>query len=403
MKYFFIIPDGLADLPLEDLNGKTPVEVARTPNLDFLAKEGVCGVSKNVPKNLPPGSDVACLSLFGFNPTEYYTGRAPFEAASKKIVLKDGEIAFRCNFTTIFDNKMIDYSGGHISNEEAKELIRLLNSHFETVDGLKFYPGVSYRNLAIIDESLLSEGKGKLKTVPPHDIMGKDITEYLPSGKGSAFLIDVMKKASKLIETHEINNIKIDLGENPANSIWLWGEGKTPNMPSFEEKFGLKGAVISAVDLVKGISICAGLDLIEVPGATGYLDTDYSAKGRYAVEEIDNYDIIFVHIEAPDEAGHNGNKIEKVQCIEQIDDKIIGPVIEKARELEDARIIVSPDHPTPISLRTHTRDKVPFAVWGKGIEPDNVEYFSEQACKKGRFGSINGHELLKKVLEIKGD
>ncbi|MBN1521539.1 MAG: phosphoglycerate mutase, partial [Candidatus Aureabacteria bacterium] len=237
-----------------------------------------------------------------------------------------------------------------------------------------------------------------LMTVAPHDILDKDIDSYVPKGKGSAFLIDVMKKSASVIEKNDINKIKIDLGENPANSIWFWGQGKSPQMPPFKELYGLKGAVISAVDLIKGISVCAGLKVIDVPGITGYLDTDYAAKGSYAVAALNEFDIIFIHIEAPDEAGHNGNKMEKVQSIEQIDEKIIGPLMDAVSGLGEGRIIVSPDHPTPIVKRTHTKDPVPFALWGAGVKADDVESFTEGNCQSGSFGTVKGHELIKNVL-----
>jgi 2,3-bisphosphoglycerate-independent phosphoglycerate mutase len=402
MKYVVIIPDGLADRPIKDFDGKTPVEVARTPHLDRLAKEGKCGLARNVPKAMPAGSDVACLSLLGYNPEECYSGRGPLEAASKGIILKENQYAFRCNLVTIFNSKMIDYSGGHISSEEGSHLIDTLREAFGDVEGISFYSGVSYRNLAIINDEVLLEGKGELRTVAPHDILNQDIEPHLPEGKGASFLIEVMKRSENLLEYHEINKIKVDLKENPANSIWLWGQGRAPAMPSFESIYGLKGSVISAVDLIKGISVCAGMKVIEVPGATGYLDTDYAAKGRYAIEALKDFDLVFVHIEAPDEAGHNGNKHEKVQAIEQIDEKIIGPVAEALSRYPEGRMLVSPDHPTPIELRTHTRDAVPFVLWGTGVKADKVQYFSEFSCRSGKFGVVKGHELIKKVLIGKG-
>ena len=398
MKYVVIIPDGLADLPLEDLDGKTPVHIARTPHLDRLAREGKCGMAKNVPRSMTPGSDVACLSLMGYDPRKYYNGRGPLEAASQKISVNSDEVVFRCNLVTIFNEMMIDYSGGHISSKEAKIMIRILNQIFAQIEGLTFYPGVSYRNLAVINEKLVDSGKGKLKTVPPHDILDEKISDYLPEGKGSVFLNDILNQAATAIESHEINKIKVDLGENPANAIWLWGQGKLPEMPSFAELYGLKGAVISAVDLVKGISVCAGLDVIPVPGITGYLDTDYAAKGQYAIRALEDHDIVIVHIEAPDEAGHKGSKMEKVQCIEQIDEKIVGPVIEAIQKMGQFRILVTPDHPTPIALRTHTKDPVPFVLWGTGVTPDRVESYSEDNCKNGKFGIVKGHNLISNVL-----
>ena len=398
MKYILIIPDGLGDLPIEEFDGKTPVEIARTPNMDRLASEGKCGVAKNIPRSMPCGSDVACLSLLGYNPAKYYSGRGPLEAASKNIILKEDEIAFRCNLVTIFDGKMVDYSGGHISNKESSVLINMVREAFRDNLDIQFYSGVSYRNLAIIKEELISHGRGKLRTIPPHDILDEDIEPYLPSGKGSGFLKDLIKQVTEVIKDSEINKIKVDLGENPANSIWLWGEGKSPIMPQFQSLYGLKGAVISGVDLIKGMSVYAGLNVIEVPGITGYLDTDYAAKGRYAVNALDEFDIIYIHIEAPDEAGHNGNRMEKVQCIEQIDEKIVGPVAKAIKERGEGRILISPDHPTPVIKRTHTRDAVPFLVWGTGVSPDKVETFSEKSCATGKLGTVKGHDLIKKIL-----
>jgi 2,3-bisphosphoglycerate-independent phosphoglycerate mutase len=288
---------------------------------------------------------------------------------------------------------LVDYSAGHISNDEGRILIGLLEEKLGG-GGIKFYPGVGYRHLLVVKEDLLGEGKGGLQTIPPHDITGLEFQPYLPRGRGSQFLNDLIQKSLHILARQEINSIRIDLGENPANMIWPWGEGKALRLPSFEEKYHLRGSLISAVDLLKGIALAGGLKVIEVPGATGYFDTDYGAKGRAALEALRESDFVYVHVEAPDEAGHLGRVMEKIKAIEAIDEKIVGPLLEAASEFKELRVAVLPDHATPIAVKTHTDDPVPFAIWGTGIEADRMESYSESAVKKGRFRQREGHKFL---------
>jgi 2,3-bisphosphoglycerate-independent phosphoglycerate mutase len=392
-KYIMIVGDGMADYPLESLGGKTPLEAARIPNMDRLAREGAGGRLKTVPGGLTPSSDVANLSLLGYDPAKCYSGRGPLEAASLGINLEPDELAFRCNLVTVSQGKLSDYSAGHISTREAAILINQLEERLGG-QGIRFYPGMSYRHLLVVKEQLLEDGRGKLKTVPPHDITGESLEAHLPRGKGGAFLTDLIRKSQIFLAGQEINSIRLDLGENPANSVWLWGEGRRPQMDGFRDRFGLSGALISAVDLLKGLARTIGMDVIAVPGATGFFDTDYRAKGEYALKALRDHDFVYVHVEAPDEAGHTGNAVEKVKAIEAIDDKIVGPALSARRAGNDLRVIVLPDHATPIALKTHVDDPIPFAVWGTGIAPDAMERYCEKEAEKGSFGTKKGHELL---------
>ncbi len=393
MKYCIIIPDGMADYPIEKLGGRTPLETARTPYLDLLSENGRIGTVQTIPRGFPPGSDVANLTIVGYNPSDYYTGRAPLEAASIGIRLEEEDCAFRCNFITANEDTLVDFCAGHIKTEEADILIKLLNERFGN-DALQFYTGKSYRHLMVY------KGPQKINTTcfPPHDIMGKSIKAHLPKGKGSEILIDIMERSRGLLYNHDINKVRIDLQENPANMIWLWGHGYRPKMPSFRERFNLKGAVITAVDLIKGISLYLGWDIINVPGATGYYDTDYSNKGKYAIEALENHDMVLVHIESPDEAGHAGNIKEKVTAIEQIDSKIIGPIIEAGNTFRELRILVLPDHYTPIEKRTHTPEPVPFVICGTGIQKGDGKPLTEANAAASKLHIRKGHELIEHLI-----
>lgn len=400
MKYVALIGDGMADYPIAEWDNRTPLEAARTSNMDFIAKNGRGGFVRHIPNACPAGSDVAALSILGYNPKKYYTGRGPLEAASAGYALRKDEMAFRCNLVTIAGGEMADYSGGHISSEEGKELIKALNERFEDRE-VRFISGVSYRNLMIVNQGLLDQGRGKLITIPPHDISGKQVDEYLPQGKGSKFLREIMDESFSVLNIHEINTIKVDLSENPSNMIWLWGQGSVPNLPAFEQKYKLKGAVISAVDLIKGIAHYLKMDSINVPGATGYLDTNYRGKGEYALRALEKYDFVMVHVEAPDEAGHNGDKMSKVQAIESFDSKVVGTILEGIKKFPEYKILVMPDHYTPVSLKTHSREPVPFAMYGTNVKADRTQKFSEVGLKKGKMGTYKGHKLLKKFFETK--
>ncbi len=393
MKYALLIADGMNDRPLKELGGRTPLEVAHKPNMDELVKNSLVGLVSNVPKGFKPGSDIAIMSMLGFEPQNYYTGRGPLEAANLGIILSDNQVAFRCNLVTVCDGKMVDYSAGHIRSEEAKVLIQELNKKLGQ-DKLKFYAGVSYRHL------LITEGIGdELKTTPPHDIVGEEIEKYLPQGKDQEIIREVMFRSQEILETHEVNRVRVDLGENPANMVWLWGQGRRPFLPSFEEHYGVKGFVISAVDLVNGLGKLLGLEVVKVPGATGYYDTNYQGKGEYAVKNLKKYDFCFVHLEATDEAGHNGEMMEKIKAIESFDRYIVGPVYNYLKNSdEDFRILVSSDHATPIAVRTHTDEPVAFMCAGWNIKPEiKVSSFNERnAC--GTLIEYTGPQLIQEVF-----
>lgn len=394
MKYVVCVCDGMSDYPLENLNRLTPLQFSRTPNMDEIATNGRCGLARTIPHGMVAGSDVANLSILGYNPKKYYCGRAPFEAASKGIDLKPGEVAFRCNLVTIAEDIMVDYSAGHISTIEAGALIELLNSNLG-IEGIKFYPGVGYRHIAVINEKIIHKNLHQIKCVAPHDIVGESIEANLPVGPGAEFLYNVMETASRLLERHEINQIKLDLNECPANAIWFWGEGTKPQLPLFREKYKMTGAMVSAVDLLKGIAKLTGLDVINVPGATGYFDTNYEQKAKYAVDCLENHDFVFVHIEAPDEAGHSGALKEKIRAIERFDEDVVGYILDKLSRNDFLwRIMILPDHATPIAVKKHVGDPVPFAIMGYGIERDNVIEFNEKSVKKGAYGLQDGYNLM---------
>jgi len=378
MKFCIILGDGMADEPSRELSGKTPLEVADTPNMDLIAANGAMGMLKAVPEGFLPGSDIANLSILGYDPKIYYTGRGALEAASMGIKLGDSDIAYRCNLVTIRNGIMEDFNAGHISSAEGSALLNSLNNHLA---GMISYPGISYRNLL-----LLPDGRGA-DTTAPHDIVGSDISLYLPKGEDSKRLLQAMKISTEIFQTHEVNRIRIHEGKVPATGIWPWSGGKRPLMTPFESCFHLKGGIISAVDLLAGIGIYAGMEIIKVPGATGFIDTDYQAKARYAVEALKRLDFLFVHVEAPDEAGHMGNYREKIKAIEEID-KMIGKIMNGY----DGRIAVLPDHPTPVRLKTHTSDPVPFAILGR--DKDTTRSFSEKEGKLGMYGIIPGTSLI---------
>jgi len=398
MKYVILVGDGMADYPIAELRNRTPLEVARTPNMDLLATEGAGGLVHTIPDGMDPGSDVANLAIMGVDPARHYTGRGPLEAASMGIELGDDEIAFRCNLVTVSDDVMMDYSGGHISSQEGRVLIELLGEKFAG-RGVRFFPGVSYRNLMLAPERLFQEDGESLRCVAPHDIIGQSIREHYPSGQGSRFLREIMQASHLILSQQSINKVKIDLGENPANMIWLWGGGKKPSFGTFEEARGLSGAVISAVDLVKGIGKLLGFEVIDVPGATGYYDTNYSGKAAAALNALERVDCVLVHVEAADEAGHNGDRTEKVRAIENFDAKVVGAILEGLRGIGDFRIMLLPDHATPLSLRTHVADPVPFCICGTGIAPDRMKAFSEKAAAKGSMNVEEGFRLMDRLLQ----
>ena len=392
MKYAIIVPDGAADEPLEQFGGQTVLEAAETPNMDRISTEGRQGLVRTVPADMEPGSDVAQMSLLGYDPRRYYSGRAPIEAVARNIKLLLGDWVFRCNLVTIADGKMEDHSAGHISTEEAAKLVKELDEQLGS-EQMRFYAGVSYRHLLVF--------KGvdfDVQTYPPHDHIGSAVEKILPRGKGAELLIDLMARSQQLFTGHDINKVRMDLGENQVSSIWLWGQGKRAQMERFEKRFGLRGAAITAVDLVRGLAKLIGFDLIDVPGATGFVDTNYQGKGGAAVEAMEKYDIVFVHVEAPDEAGHNGNAEMKKNAIEQIDRHIVGPVLDALRRRDSWRILVMPDHPTPVRTGAHSGEPVPFAMAGTGVKGAVQKSFSEANAAQSGFRIENGFELMEYFL-----
>jgi 2,3-bisphosphoglycerate-independent phosphoglycerate mutase len=389
MKYIVLIGDGMADYPIPKLGNKTPLEVADTSNMDLVAQKGMSGMAKTIPDDLPPGSDVANLSVIGYDPNIYYTGRGPLEAGSMGIKLGLDDIAYRCNIVCVKDGIMVDYSSGHITSDESRELIAVLNDKLSNKD-IVFHPGVSYRHLLVH-----TNGSESLKCTPPHDITDREYEEYLPSGDGWEIMRDLMERSRHILEDHPVNKKRIDAGKRPANMIWPWGQGRTPDMPTFAEKFGLTGSVISAVDLIKGIGFYAGLDIINVPGATGYLDTNYLGKAEYALNSLKDKDFVWVHVEAPDEASHAGNIDAKVKAIEDFDSKVVGTILcEMDKSGEDYMLLVIPDHLTPISVKTHVHGFVPFSVCGTKIKSDNIDKFCESSASSSSILYENGYELL---------
>lgn len=384
MKYFVMLCDGMADEPSEKLNGKTPMMLAYKPNMDMLASKAEVGIVKTVAEGLKPGSDVANLSVLGYEPAKYYSGRSPLEAASIGIDLKDTDVTLRCNLITLSDEenyedkKMVDYCGGDISTEEARELINYVQEKLGN-DTFRFYPGVSYRHCLVWDKGNPHPGT----LTPPHDIPGRVIKEYVPTGDYTSELFDLMKKSYDLLKDHPVNQKRIAEGKRPANSCWFWGEGTKPLLDGFEGKFGKKGSMISAVDLLKGIAICAEMKSVDVENATGYIDTNFEGKCKAAIEEFKSgQDFVYVHVEAPDECGHRGEAENKIKAIELIDKTILGPVVEFLKSYDDFAVLVCPDHPTPLNIQTHTSTPVPYLIYNSKDEIDSkVESFNEDTAK----------------------
>lgn len=397
MKYIVLLGDGMSDEPVAELGGKTPLEVAKTPNMDQLARTGIVGLAETVPRGFHPGSDVANLSVFGYDPATCYSGRSPLEAASMGVELGPNDVAFRLNLVWLEAHYgklyMGDFSAGHIGTEEAGELIAELQRHLGD-DQFTFYPGISYRHLLV-----WKNGPDQLSFTPPHDIATHSVEDYLPQGDGADVLLDLTNSAQMLLNNHPVNQRRVARGELPANSIWLWGHGRKPVMETYQQRYGVSGAVISAVDLIKGIGVNAGLDVIEVPGATGYLDTNYRGKADYAIESLKQADFVYVHVEAPDEAAHGGLLKEKIQAIEDFDREVVGTFVNRLAEIGDCRILVLPDHPTPVEKRTHTSDPVPYLLFdSRRILESGAEAYTEAEAK--RCGQvIYGPDLMSTLLE----
>jgi 2,3-bisphosphoglycerate-independent phosphoglycerate mutase len=392
MKYILIVPDGMADQPIPELDGHTPLMVAKTPHLDALACAGCIGRVQTVPPGMPPGSDVAALSIMGYDPARYYTGRAPLEAASMGVDLEPTDVAVRCNLITTDGEHIVDYSGGEISSEEGAELMAVIADKLST-PSLRFYPGVSYRNLLV-----WRNGSVDLKSTPPHDVMGQPIAAHLPVGDGETMLRGLIWDSYALLNDHPINRRRIEAGTNPANMIWLWGQGHAPRLSNFTMTHGVTGTVISAVDLIRGIARLSGLRAPIVPGATGRLDTNWRGKAQAAERALADHDFVMVHLEAPDECGHQGDLEGKVRAIELCDREIIGPVWEAARGYDAARILVLPDHYTPVALRTHVGDPVPFVLAGAGIAADATDRVDEAIAAETSLFVDEGWTLIDRLL-----
>ena len=401
MKYIVMLGDGMADYPVEALGGKTPLEVAKKPNIDRLARGGRLGMVKTVPDGLKPGSDVANLSAMGYDPLKCYTGRSPLEAVSIGIQMDDPDVAFRCNLVTLSDDAeyaektMVDYSSGEITTAEAAELIRAVDEAFRT-DEILFYPGISYRHCMI-----WHQGPVGLNLTPPHDISDRKITEYLPQ---NPVILDLMKRSYEILKDHPINQDRMARGLNPANSIWLWGEGTRPGVTGFEAAYGVKASVISAVDLIKGIGLCAGMKVIEVEGATGNIDTNFKGKGEAALKTLlDGQDLVYIHVEAPDECGHHGDLEGKIQAIERIDQDIVGPLLKGLEAAgEDYSILVMPDHPTPISIKTHISDPIPYLLYcSTDVTDSGIDTYTEKTGKSTGVYVEPGYLLMQQLLKNK--
>jgi len=403
MKYIVMLMDGMADYPVKELGNKTPMQIANKPNIDKMFCHSYTGLVNNVPSNLSPGSDVANLSAMGYDPQIYYTGRSPLEAVSMGINLKDDDIVFRCNIVTVTEDEnnyedkiIIDHSADEITTEEAKVLIEAIQENFGN-EFLKFYPGISYRHALVWDK-----GPQKYDLTPPHDILERRIGDYLPKGESGKILKDMMQKSYDILNNHPINIKRSERGLKKANSIWIWGEGKKPLLKKFQDLYGLKGSVISAVDLIKGIGICAGLNSIDVEGATGNIHSNFSGKAKACIDAlISGSDYVFVHMEAPDECGHRHEIENKVKSIEIIDSKVIGPVADALKEKGiDFKMLILPDHPTPLCLRTHTRDAVPFMIYDSTKDIDNnLNSFTEENASLTGVLIEEGHKLINEFLK----
>ncbi len=397
MKYIVVLGDGMADYKVDELGGKTPLDVAKKPNIDYMCARGKLGLVNTVPDSLSPGSDVANLSAFGYDPFTYYSGRSPLEAVSMGIDIKDTDIIFRCNIVTVsdeenyLDKRIIDHSSDEITTEEAREIMKTVAEAFDN-ELLKFYPGISYRHALVWDK-----GPYDFKLTPPHDILEQNVAQYMPKGEGSEILYDLTVKSYELLKNHPVNIKRMERGLKPANSIWIWGEGKKPMLSSFEDKYGLKGSVISAVDLIKGIAICAGMESIDVEGATGNVHTNFKGKADAAIKALeDGSDFVYIHMEAPDECGHRHEIENKVKSIELIDEQVVGYIKDElGKKGIDYKMLIMPDHPTPLALRTHTRDAVPYVIYDSTDENggSGMSYNEENAAKIGDL-TEKGYTLM---------
>jgi 2,3-bisphosphoglycerate-independent phosphoglycerate mutase len=398
LKYIILQGDGMADYPLEVLGGKTPLQAAHTPNMDWLARRGVYGMAHVIPDGFPPGSDVGNMSIMGYDPAVYHTGRSPLEAASMGVALGPKDIAFRCNLVTLGGSgdgtTMEDFTSGHIGTEEAAEIIRDLARSLGG-DGIEFFPGVSYRHLMV-----WRGGKEKMETTAPHDITDQKTAGYMPKGDGADRLLQLMAASEPLLAKHPVNKKRLADGKRAATTIWLWGQGRAPQLPPLTKRFGITGGVISAVDIIHGLGVYAGLERIDVPGITGFLDTNYVGKGEYGVRSLEKNDLVFIHVEATDEAGHMGDVKAKIQALEDFDEKVVGTVLKGMGERKDFRILLMPDHPTAIALKTHVAEPVPFVLYAPAAPRDNgpVGYNEIDAAKTGIVAK-QAYRLMESLIE----
>lgn len=398
MKYIILQGDGMADYPLDCLGGKTPLQAAHTPNMDWLAARGIYGLAHVIPAGFPPGSDVGNMSIMGYDPAIYHTGRSPLEAASIGVSLGTADIAFRCNLVTLAgagaESVMVDFTSEHITTEESREIIACLGRKLGGGD-IEFFPGVSYRHLMV-----WRNGKEAMRTMPPHDITDQKIAAHLPQGDGAERLLQLMEASRPLLAEHPVNHKRRASGLRQANSIWLWGQGRAPQLPPLTTRFGIRGGVISAVDIIHGLGVYAGLERIDVPGVTGFFDTNYVGKGEYGVRSLKNNDLVFIHVEAIDEAGHMGDVQKKIQALEDFDEKVVGTVLAGMAHRNDYRILLMPDHPTAIALKTHVADPVPFVLYSPGAAERNrsLGYNEIDAAKTG-IVARKAHRLIEALIE----
>jgi 2,3-bisphosphoglycerate-independent phosphoglycerate mutase len=403
MKYVMIVGDGMADYPLVELGGKTPLQVAEHPHMDSIASQGICGTLRTLPQGLDTGTDVAILSILGYDPRKYYTGRGPLEAANMGVSLGEDDIAFRCNLVTAKDGVLIDHSAGHIKSKEAEKLISRLKEAFAKKDEVELYTGVSFRHLLLLRGCRYSD---RVKCIPPHDIIGKPFKKYLVkplyrnATETAELLNDMIHRSEEILSKHPVNLRRIKAGENPGNLMWPWGHGRKPQLSNFKEKYGVSGAVISAVDLVNGIGVNVGMDVVKVPGATGYHDTNYEGKADYALKSLDSHDFVLVHVEAPDEASHIGDLKLKIRAIEDLDRRLVGRILEGLRG--DYTITVLTDHLTPTAKRTHRRGPVPFAISSTALRRnDGVKHFDEYSVRGGSLRINEGYKFMSAFLRYK--
>jgi 2,3-bisphosphoglycerate-independent phosphoglycerate mutase len=394
VKYCVVIIDGASGRPLEERGGKTCLELARTPNLDRMAREGNLGLVQTVPEGMEPSSACACMSILGYDPRVYYKGRSAIEAASMGIPINKGEAAFRCNLVSVRDGKMWDYSAGHIGDSEAHTLVEALNKSLGD-EKIRFYPGVSYRHICKINghtETL------QATCTPPHDIPNKPIGEYLPHGPGSDLLRDLMARSVEVLRDHPVNRAREARGEPPATMLWLfWGSGEIPKLPSFKKAYGVSAALTSGVDLLRGLAKMAGIDNLDITGVTDSMDNDFTAQVAGALKALDNHDLVVIHIEAPDEAAHGGHIEDKIKAIERVDKEVMWRII--AYKKDSLRVLAMPDHATPIEVRTHVADPVPFLLWGSGLKPASAKAFSEKEAKSAGIFIKDGYTILSRLIQ----